>query len=161
MEQFATFYLNDTLLGLPILTVREITPHIEMTEVPLAPDFIRGLVNLRGQVVTIMDLGAKLGLGMRRISENTRLIIIKTNSELSDPALELGIKTSDDPVGLLIDRIGDVVSAEEEEIEPPPANMDVGDLKYIRGVVKTREALLTVLNLHQLLTTETEQEPNK
>jgi len=158
MEQFATFFLNDTLLGLPILTVREITPNIEITEVPLAPDFIRGLVNLRGQVVTIIDLGTKLGLGGHKISEKSRLIIIKTNTELSDIAIELGVKTSDDPVGLLIDKIGDVVSAEGDEIEPPPANMDVGDLKYIRGIVKTKETLLTVLNLHQLLATENSQE---
>ncbi len=160
MEQFATFYLNDTLLGLPILAVREINPHIQMTNVPLAPEFIRGLVNLRGQVVTIIDLGIKLGLGKRELHNQTRLIIIKTNSELSELAIEKGIKTSDDPVGLLIDEIGDVVSAEEEEIDPPPANMDIGDLKYIRGVVKTNETLLTLLNLNQLLMTENMPETN-
>ncbi len=158
MEQFATFYMNDTLLGLPILAVREINPHIEMTDVPLAPDFIRGLVNLRGQVVTVIDLGLKLGLGKREVNDKSRLIIVKTNSELSDQALAQGIKTSDDPVGLLIDAIGDVVTAEEEDIEPPPANMDIGDLKYVRGVVKTKDRLLTVLNLGQLLSIENEQE---
>ncbi len=154
MEQFATFYLNDTLFGIPILTIREIHPLIEMTPVPLAPDFIRGLVNLRGQVVTIIDLGIKLGVGRRDSQERTRLMIIKPNAELSDLALEKGIKTSDDPVGLLIDEIGDVVSAEENDIEPPPANMDINDLKYVRGVAKTRSDLLTLLNLNQLLGVE-------
>lgn len=158
MEQFATFYLNDTLFGLPILAVREITPIIKMTEVPLAPEYISGLINLRGQVVTIMDLGVKLGLGKRDISEKTRLIIIKTDGELSEFAIEQGIKTSDDPVGLLVDKIGDVISTEEEEIEPPPANMDIEDLKYVRGVIKTDEKLLTILVLNQLLMIEDPQE---
>ncbi len=151
MEQFATFYLNETLLGLPIPAVREINPHFEITQVPLAPEFIRGLVNLRGQVVTVIDLGIKLGLGKREIQEQSRLMIIKTNAELSDLAISMGIKTSDDPVGLLIDEIGDVVTAEKGDIEPPPANMDISDLKYVRGVAKTKDTLLTLLNLNQLL----------
>ena len=110
MEQYTTFFSGEALYGISILAVREINPHLEITEVPLAASYISGLVNLRGQVVTVIDLGEKLGIGKQGTGHETHLMIIKTNAELSDIARGSGIKTSDDPVGLLVGQIGDVVA---------------------------------------------------
>jgi purine-binding chemotaxis protein CheW len=157
MEQYTTFFSGEALYGISILAVREINPHLEITEVPLAASYISGLVNLRGQVVTVIDLGEKLGIGKQGTGHETHLMIIKTNAELSDIARGSGIKTSDDPVGLLVGQIGDVVAAEAAEIEPPPANMEIKDTRYVRGVVKLEDSLLTLLNLDQILGLDPEQ----
>ncbi len=151
MEQIVTFYLNDTLFGIPILAVQEINPLIEMTPVPLSQESFRGLINLRGQVVTVFDLGIMLGFGKREIQNRSRLIVIKTNEELSDVAVTRGIKTSDDPVGILVDTIGDVLTTDETEIEGSPANIKVSDQKYVKGIVKLKDQLLVLLHLESLL----------
>lgn len=151
MEQIVTFYLDDTLFGVPILAVREINPLVEMTPVPLAQESFRGLINLRGQVVTVFDPRIMLGFGKREIQNRSRLIIIKTNEELSEVAATRGIKTSDDPVGILVDAIGDVLTTEETEIEAPPANLRVGEQKYVKGIVKLKDQLLVLLHLEPLL----------
>ncbi len=151
MGQYATFYLGRDPFGISILTVQEITKNPEVHPVQLAPDFVRGLVNLRGQVVTVLDVGVRLGMEPREITPQSSLIIIKTNQALSEVAHEAGIVTCDDSVGILADRIGDVVSADDADIEPPPANAMGVELGYLEGVYKMEGALLTILNVGRLL----------
>ncbi len=153
-RSFATFFINDQLFGLDILMIREINKHLDLSPVPHAPDYIRGLCNLRGQIVTVLDLKHRLGLGHCELTNNSHNIIIKTDAEL----LELRNRDEcdddthiPDKVSLLVDGIGEVVSVNDKEIDPPPPNMGQVDGKYIDGVIKLENTLLTILSMKNVL----------
>jgi purine-binding chemotaxis protein CheW len=150
MTQYATFRLDERLFGLDILVVREINRILDITSVPKAKPHIRGLINLRGQIFTILDVGVKLGLPPRTVSAETHNIILKTESELA-AARDKDVHTTNDQVGFLVDAIGDVVEAEENQIEPPSANVNVAEGRFLSGVIKTEAGLLVLLNLQDLL----------
>jgi len=154
MQQFVTFRLNELYYGIDILYVREINNAFDVTPVQHAPNYIRGLINLRGQVITIMDAGLRLGIDDRDTSECSHNIILKTDHELapiraaeSRPEL----KSSVDPAGLLIDEFGDVVEVSDEEIEPAPANIDEGEADYLSGVFKSEGKLFSILNISKVV----------
>jgi purine-binding chemotaxis protein CheW len=99
MVELATFYVGTSLCGMDILKVQEINKLVEMTVVPQAPDYVMGILNLRGQIVTIIDLGKKLGLSSTEMSPDTRNIIVNSKGEY---------------IGLLVERISDVVTSDRE-----------------------------------------------
>lgn len=151
---FATFLLNDQLFGLDILLIREINKQLDISPVPHSPDYICGLINLRGQIVTLLDLKHRLGLGTCQITKDTHNVIIKTETELQEVANREHIADQvsiPDKVGLLVGKIGDVVSVDQHEINEPPANMGKLDCKYISGVVKLEKELMAILNPYQIL----------
>lgn len=133
-KQFITFRLNDHLIGLDILKVREINRLLDITPVQHAPPHVRGLVNLRGQAVTVFDLGVRLGWEPRAVSDQAHNIILKM-----------------DDVGLLVDSIGDVEEATVEEIEDPPANLTQIGKEFVECVVKLRTGLLVILSPENIL----------
>ena len=153
-KKFASFYIGDTLFGIDILLVREINRSIEITPVDLVVESIRGLINLRGQLVTIFDLGVQLGIRKTEQTRATRCIILKTNNEIANlpNAEELDDSTSDDFVGFLVDKIGDIVTADTDIIEPPPAHLTGIERKFIKGVFKLDKKLLIILNTESILT---------
>lgn len=156
-RQFATFRLDQWLLGVDLLLVREINPQMDVTPVPLAPPFVRGLINLRGQIVTVLDLGIRLGLSARTITESSHVVILKTNDELGAVRMQTGraaLKGASEVVGLLVDAIGDVVEEEEEFIEPPPANVGEMERRFLAGVVKLRDELMVILETNEVLRKE-------
>lgn len=134
--ELATFYVGDSLCGMDILKVQEINKLLEMTEVPLAPDYVRGILNLRGQIVTVIDLGSKLSLSDTETTGDTRNIIVNSNGEY---------------IGLLVDRIGDVERTEEDKIESPPANIGKIQGRYFEGVFKKENSLIGILNVEEIL----------
>lgn len=137
--EMATFYVGDALFGMDILKVQEINKLLDMTEVPLAPDYVKGILNLRGQIVTVIDLGSKLELSENEMGNDTRNIIVNSNGEY---------------IGLLVDRIGDVERTDEQRIEPPPANIGGIQGKYFEGVFKKENALIGILNVEEILKDE-------
>ena len=137
--ELATFYVGDALCGMDILKVQEINKLMQMTKVPQAPDYVVGILNLRGQIVTIIDLGLKLGLGATDITQDPRNIIVNT---------------SGGAVGLLVRRISDVVSADMQRREPAPANMRGIQGEYFTGVYKTDNNLIGILNVDKVLSFE-------
>lgn len=147
-KQFVTFWIEEELFGLDILHVREINRNLDLTRVDLAPDHVRGLMNLRGQVVTVLDLGVRIGLGGRPLLPTSSCIVLKDNilQEEQEPA-EGGSETS----GLYVDRIGDVISVEEDEIEPPAASTTAIARRFIEGVVKLPDSLLIALKIEEVL----------
>ncbi len=151
-RQYTTFYLDDHLFGVDILYVREISRQLELTPVHRVGNHVRGLVNLRGQIVTVLDLGVKLALEPREVSATSRNIILKTEGELDRQSIHVDehLGTGTDVVGLLVDRIGDVVTVDESEIERPPANVGVVSGKYLSGVVKLDHGLLSILKVAQV-----------
>ncbi len=134
--EMATFYVGEALCGTDILKIQEINKHLEMTVVPQAPKYVKGILNLRGQIVTIIDLGEKLGLSSTRVASGSRNIIVSSGNEY---------------IGLLVDRISDVVRAEWERVETPPANIGGLQGRFFEGVFKTEENLIGILNLSAIL----------
>lgn len=134
--EFSTFYVGGALCGINILNIQEINKHFEITKVPQAPDYIEGILNLRGRIVTIIDLGKKLGLASVNKSKDNRNIIV--NSE-------------DEHIGLLIDSISDVVAARKDSIEPSPSNIGGAKGKFFKGVLKTDKQLIGILDIDEVL----------
>jgi len=137
--ELATFYVGDALCGMDILKVQEINKLMQMTKVPQAPDYVLGILNLRGQIVTILDLGKKLGLGETDISQDPRNIIVNS---------------AGGHVGLLVRKISDVVTADMEKKELAPANMRGIQGEYFTGVYKTSDNLIGILNVDKVLSIE-------
>lgn len=134
--EMATFYVGKALCGMDILNVQEINKLMDMTTVPQAPDYVVGILNLRGQIVTIIDLGKKLNLGKTDLSDMSRNIIVNAKDEY---------------IGLLVSRISDVVEAEWDKVEPPPANIGGLQGKFFKGVFKTKDRLIGVLDVAKVL----------
>ena len=151
MNQYSTFRLGDRLFGLDIMMIREINRILDITPVPHANEYIRGLINLRGQIVTILDLGVRLGLPRLEIGEESHNIILKTNAELSAAHSDRNFTTSTDLVGFLVDAIGDVLEADDSSIEPPSANVSEAEGRFLSGVIKTETGLLVLLDIREVL----------
>ena len=141
--EFVTFYVNDLLMGVDIQFVREINRQLDLTEVPHTDEFIRGVVNLRGEVVTVVDL---------------RTILGAASSELSEQNSNVIVNSKDEHIGLLVDRIADVVIANPAEIEPPPANVSGIDGRFFKGVLKLDTELLVILDIEQTLTANSNEQ---
>jgi len=137
--ELATFYVGNALCGMDILKVQEINKLMQMTKVPQAPDYVLGILNLRGQIVTIIDLGRKLGLGDTDVDEDPRNIIVNS---------------SGGHVGLLVAKISDVVAADMTHSEPAPANMGGIQGEYFTGVYKTSTNLIGILDVDKVLSIE-------
>lgn len=135
-RQLITFYVGEMLVGLDITAVKEINRNLDVSTVPHAHRNLRGVINLRGEVVTVLDLRGVLELPAGAIGRHSRNVIVRWRSE---------------HVGLLVDRISDVVNVPVAEIEPPPANLQGIDGKYINGVFTMPDQLLVLLNLPEVL----------
>lgn len=134
--ELATFYVGEALCGMDILKIQEINKLMEMTTVPQAPDHVMGILNLRGQIVTIIDLGKRLGLSSITIDEFSRNIIVNSQHE---------------HVGLLISKIGDVITADWDKVESPPANIGGIQGIFFKGVFKTDNHLIGILDADKVL----------
>ena len=134
--ELATFYIGDALCGMDILNIQEINKHMKVTKVPQAPEHVTGILNLRGQIITIINLGTKLGLSATRVTDGSRNIIVNSEDEF---------------VGLLVDRISDVAVVDQDSVEPPPANISGIQGKFFEGVFKTEDNLIGILNVGEVL----------
>lgn len=137
--ELASFFVGQALCGMDILKVQEINKLIEMTKVPQAPEYVLGILNLRGEIVTVIDLGKKLGLKSTEMSDKTRNIIVNSNGE---------------HIGLMVEQISDVVHAEWEKVESPPANIGGVQGKFFTGVFKTEDRLIGILDVEKVLEEE-------
>ncbi len=131
-SQFVTFFFGKHLFGLPIEDVIEINRALTITPVPLAPEYVAGVVNLRGQILTAVHLGKRIGLS-RSTSRNTSFNNVITGDR-------------EEPISLLVEKIGDVMSVPNEQIEPPPDLIEGVDVKYVRNVCKLSGRLLIILD---------------
>ncbi len=133
-SQFCTFYLDKLLFGVELKGVQEVIRSLEMTKVPLAPSVVSGLINLRGQVVTAVDLRRRLEL------------------EAAPPevrAMNVVVRSEDGAVSLLVDEIGDVVEVDESSFETPPETLRGSVRTMILGVHKLNDRLMHVLDIEK------------
>lgn len=135
-KQLATFYVADMCLALEISTIQEIIRDTKITPVPHAPAQLRGVINLRGEVTTVIDLRQVLGLPPLDISADTQTLIVRSQGE---------------SIGLIVDRVGDICSVETSAIVPPPPNVDSVDGRFLEGVCQRKSEIILVLNLEESL----------
>jgi len=128
--QYCTFHLGDLFLGVDVQRVQEVIRYQEMTPVPLAQAAVQGLINLRGQIVTAIDLRCQLSLPKREDQRPMNVVI----------------RTGDGAVSLLVDEIGDVIEVSDETYEPPPETIDEATRRCVLGVHKLDGKLMLVLD---------------
>lgn len=138
-RQYSTFSVGGFFFGIEVLEVQEVLRYLEMTSVPLSPGVIEGLINLRGQIVTAVDMRSRLGLPKRPEGETP---------------MNMVVRSEDGAVSLLVDEIGDVIEVQAESYEPPPDNLPREQRELIRGVYKLEGRLLLVLHTERVLQTQ-------
>ena len=134
IRQFVSFRIDDLLMGIDILKVREVNMLLNITPVQHAPDFVRGLINLRGQTVIVFDLGVLMGRPMRTLTDESHNLILKA-----------------DDVGLLVDNIGEIIDVFDNEIEILPSNIDLPTGRYVESVVKLENELMMIISTEKIL----------
>jgi purine-binding chemotaxis protein CheW len=136
-RRWLAFSLGSEDYALDISMIREILKPREITEIPRVPEFLLGIISLRGNIVPIFDLKRRLGLGVVTIDDDSRIIVCQEGDRLA---------------GLLIDRITQVTSIQEEGIEPPPAIFSGRDRALLDGVGRVQGNVLILLNIANVLT---------
>jgi len=136
-QQFCTFFLNDLFFGVEVEKVQEVIRFQETTRVPLAPKVVGGLINLRGQIVTALDLRKRLELPERKEKENPMNVVIRTE---------------EGALSLLVDEIGDVVEVEQSEFEEVPDTLSGTARELIQGAFKLKDRLLLLLDTDRAVT---------
>ncbi len=134
--QFSTFFIGDLFFGVDVLHVQEVLRFQPMTPVPQAPDVIEGLINLRGQIVTAIDMRRRLRMP-RLAGDRSPMNIV--------------ISTQDGAVSLLVDEIGDVLDMDAANYERPPDNLDPTARELISGVYKMKNGLMLVLDTEKAI----------
>ncbi len=138
VEQFCTFYLNETRFGLNIKDVQEIIRHQVPIRVPLASSDICGLINLRGQIVTVLDLKQRLKLG-------------NSSKESYSTQYNIVVSLHDDIVSLQIDQLDDILELSDAHFEPPPATLQGTLRQFLQGAYKLSDGFLLVLDPEKVL----------
>lgn len=137
--QLVTFSIGEEEFGVNILKVQEINRTMEITKVPRAPEFVEGVINLRGKVIPIIDLRRRFGLMSKPEDKDTRIIVIEINNII---------------VGFVVDAVSEVLRIPASTVEPPPPVVAGVESDYISGVGKLKDRLLIMLDLDRLLSTE-------
>lgn len=136
-EQAVVFSLAGELYGLDISRIQGIIRVPEVTKVPRAPDFVEGVINLRGDIVPIVDLRKRFGRPLEDHTADTRIINVEMDADL---------------VGLIVDSVEEVLNIPAEVIEPPPDLVTSADSPYLRGIAKIEDRLVILLDLDEILT---------
>lgn len=132
--QYCTFFLDGLFFGVDVQRVQEVLRHQQMTPVPLAPESVQGLINLRGQIVTALDLRQRLGMPPR-VSDK--------------PPMNIVIRSAEEAVALLVDEIGEVVEVEDGRFERPPETLQGPARTLIPGAYKLDQRLLLILDVEK------------
>lgn len=135
-RQYVIFKLNNNEYGIDIMNVKEIIEHTDCSEVPNSPDFIRGIINYRGDIVPVIDLHKKFNISSTSITDDTRLIIFG-----------LG----DKQIGLLVDDASQVVPIDDKNVENAPSIIIDSNTKFIGGIGKLNDRMVIILDLENLL----------
>lgn len=134
LRQFSTFYISERLYGIDVLRVQEVTKALPIAEVPLAPDFVCGLINLRGQISTAISLRA-----LFQINE-------------PDPETQMNVvcRLNDVLISFFVDGVGDVLELEDKDFETTPETVPGGIRRFIEGVYKTPTTLMSVVDVDKI-----------
>jgi purine-binding chemotaxis protein CheW len=134
-KQFSTFTIDGRLYGIDVMKVQEVTKPLQVTHMQTAPDFIKGLINLRGQIATAIGLRELFGLKDSSTSEKMTVVC----------------KIEDVLLSLLVDNIGDVIEVNDQSFEPTPQTVSLGIRSFMLGVYKTDDGILSVICMDSIL----------
>ena len=134
--QWVTFQLENEVYGVNVMQVQEVLRYTEIAPVPGAPDYVLGIINLRGNVVTVIDTRLKFGLTPAEVTDSSRIIIIEAEKQV---------------VGILVDSVAEVVYLKASEIDPAPSVGTEESARFIQGVSNRKEDLLILVDLNKLL----------
>jgi len=135
--QLVTFRLQDETYGINVMHVQEVLRVSEIAPVPGAPEYILGIINLRGNVVTVVDTRSRFGLPTGDVTDTSRIVIIESDKQV---------------VGILVDAVAEVVELTESQIDSAPNVGNEESSRYIQGIATMTNTLLIVVDLHKLLT---------
>lgn len=141
--QYLTFKLGDEVFALDVAQVREVLDLTTITKVPGTPDFMRGVINVRGSVVPVMDLRLKFGLTKTEKSQDTRIIVMELNMEGDLTVL-----------GTLADSVDEVINLEADQIEPPPKIGMKWRTEFIKGIGKRNELFIILLDIDRVFSSD-------
>ncbi len=137
--QLVTFRLKDETYGINVMQVQEVLRVSEIAPVPGAPAYVLGMVNLRGNVVTVIDARIRFGLTITTPDDASRIVIIESDQQV---------------VGILVDSVAEVVELRQSQIDAPPSIGSEDSARYIQGVASRDQDLLIVVDLNRLLSDE-------
>lgn len=138
-QEYLTMFIDDQIFGIPVLQIQDVLKQQTITKIPLAPDEVAGSLNLRGRIVTAIDLRCKLGMPATEDSEHTSMsVVVEHDNEL---------------YSLIIDRVGDVLKLKEDSYEPTPATLDKVWKDIASGIHRLDTALLIVVDVSKLIQT--------
>lgn len=140
--QLVTFNIGREEFSVDILKVQEIIRIMEITRVPRSPEFVEGVINLRGKVIPVVDLRKRFGLSNAERGKDTRIIVVESTGKT---------------VGLIVDSVSEVLRLPADTVEPPPEMIGSVDSEYIDGVGKLEDRLIILLNLDKVLTPKERQ----
>lgn len=139
-QELVIFQVGNVLCGVDITQIQEINKHLEITPVHHAPAYVRGVINLRGQIVTVIDMRIKFGMPPLATPHEARMVVIRWQGE---------------HIGLFVDRIHDVLKVEPADIVPPPANVSGLSGTFFTGMYPTDTGLVALLNSNEVLKQDT------
>jgi len=142
-NQYVTFSLGDELFGVEVTRTREILSLTPVTKVPQTPDYLLGVINLRGQVVPVVDMRLKLGLQAGADTEDTCIIVVEV--QVDDEAIV---------VGALADAVREVLEVRNDQIEPPPRLGTRLNTEFINGMGKINEQFMILLNIDRIFNSD-------
>ncbi len=143
--QYLTFVLGGEAYALGILNIKEIIDYGHLTEVPMMPAFVRGVINLRGSVVPVIDLNARFGKGSTDIAKRTGIVIVETGHQADDDRQDIGI---------IVDAVNEVVDINRQDIEPPPSFGTGIRPDFISGMAKRDDRFIILLNVDRVLSVD-------
>ncbi|MDP2786767.1 MAG: chemotaxis protein CheW [Pseudomonadota bacterium] len=146
--QYLTFMLGGEIYALGILNIKEIIEYGNLTEVPMMPPFIRGVINLRGRVVPVVDLAARIGRGATQVARRTSIVIIEVSNTF---ASEEGEVTETQDIGVMVDAVNEVVDIDSGDIEPAPSFGARIRPEFINGMAKRGGGFTIVLDVSRVL----------
>jgi len=144
MLQLVTFNLGSEEFALDILLVQEINRRVEITKVPKTPEFVEGVINLRGKIVPVLDLRKRFGLVGHEFTAQSRIIVVNIDNRV---------------LGLMVDSVSEVVQIPARTIEPAPPLVVGIDAAYIKGIGKFEDRLLILLDLGKVLSKNKTEDP--
>jgi len=134
--QCVTFTLENEIYGINVMQVQEVLREVEVAPVPGAPHYVLGIINLRGNVVSVIDARTRFGLPTKESDEMTRIIVIEVQQQI---------------IGILVDSVAEVVDINRNEVDTAPNVGNAESAKYIDGVVSRGDMLLILVDLNKLL----------
>lgn len=145
--QYLTFTLDGEVYALGILNIKEIINYGYLTEVPMMPPFVRGVINLRGRVVPVIDLAARFGKGSSQIAKRTSIVIVETCADNCEA-------DSRQDIGIIVDAVNEVANINRQDIEPPPSFGTGIRLDFISGMAKRDGRFIILLNVNRVLSVD-------